>query len=73
MADKFANGFLGYWIVSKYSKNEKALQWIISLIPIGCSLGCTLATWIGTRLYSEKLAKISGGLSLKKNKQEENC
>lgn len=59
LLDKFANGFLLYWLVANYSMDPQALRWIISLIPICCTVGTAIVTWIGLKLYSDKLAKTS--------------
>lgn len=66
LLDKFANGFLLYWLVAAYSTNVVALPWIMATIPIVCTVGTTFITWIGLKLYSDKLAKISVGSSIKK-------
>ena len=71
LADKFANGILLYWLVAAYSDNANALQWIISVVPTASAVGCTLATWIGIKLYADKLAKISSGSMLNAKKREQ--
>lgn len=68
LADKFANGILLFLLVAAYSENATALGWIISIVPILSAIGCCLATWIGIKLYADKLAKISSGSLLKKAK-----
>lgn len=70
LADKFANGILLYWLVAVYSKDANALQWIISVVPTASAIGCTLATWIGIKLYADKLAKISSGSMLNAKKRD---
>ena len=61
LLDKFANGFLLYWLVAEYSLNGKALSYIISLVPIISAGGCALVTFFGVKRYSAKLQKISVG------------
>ena len=65
LLDKFANGFLLWWLVRNYSKDVTALKYILSIIPLVASLGCALMTWIGLRIYAGKLSKISVGSMLK--------
>ena len=69
LLDKFANGFLLWWLVRNYSKNVTALKYILAMIPSISALGCALLTWIGLRMYAEKLAKISVGSVLKEKKK----
>ena len=71
LLDKFANGFLLWWLVKNYSKDVTALKYILAIIPSVSSLGCALMTWIGLRLYAEKLSKISVGSMLKDKKKED--
>lgn len=59
--DKFANGIMLYWLVSAYSMDGHALPYIMGLIPVIASIGTALCTWIGIKLFAEKLAKISTG------------
>ena len=73
LLDKFANGFLLYWLVAQYSESPKALPWIVSMVPIVSACGCAIVTLIGLRLYSSKLQKISVGshiVAKKKQKQQ---
>ena len=70
LADKFANGFLLFWLVAAYSETANALQWIMALVPTLCAVGCTISTYIGLTLYADKLAKISSGSMLKKAQQK---
>ena len=69
LLDKFANGFLLWWLVRNYSKDVVALKVILAVVPSISSLGCALMTWIGLKLFAEKLAKISVGSVLKDKKQ----
>lgn len=71
LADKFANGILLYWLVAQYADNANALQWIISVVPTLSAVGCTICTWIGIKLYADKLAKISSGSMLNAKKRQE--
>lgn len=66
LMDKFANGFLLYWLVANYSDNGTALKWIIVMVPMGAAVGTLFFTWLGLSLYSDKLAKISEGSMLRK-------
>lgn len=70
LLDKFANGFLLYWLVAEYSENAKALPWIISMVPIISSFGCAIFTLIGLKLYSSKLQKISIGSTIVAKKKQ---
>ena len=54
-----------FFLVDAFTSNAKALGWIMAVVPVGCTIGCTLATWIGIKLYADKLAKISSGSVLK--------
>ncbi len=58
--DKFANGFLLYFIVAKYSKDADALKIIMSVVPTSCSILAFILTYIGNKYFSHKLAKITG-------------
>jgi len=40
------------------------------MIPIGCTVGTAIVTWIGLKLYSDKLAKISVGSMIKKKPKQ---
>ena len=71
LLDKFSNGFLLWWLVRNYSKDVTALKYILAIIPSISSLGCAFLTWIGLRMYAEKLAKISVGSVLKDKKKTE--
>lgn len=63
--DKFANGFLLWYLVREYSKDATALRYILAIIPSTAATGCALLTWLGMALYADKLAKISMGSVLK--------
>ena len=63
--DKFANGFLLWYLVREYSKDATALKYILAIIPSSAAVGCALLTWLGMALYADKLAKISMGSVLK--------
>ena len=71
LADKFANGILLYLLVAAYADQAKPLGWIISVVPTVSAVACTIATWVGIKLYADKLAKISSGSLLKKIKKPE--
>lgn len=68
LMDKFANGFLLFWMVKDYSTSPVALEFIIAGIPIIAAGGCALFTLIGVKLYSAKLQKISVGSKAVKRK-----
>lgn len=53
LMDKFANGFLLFWLVAAYSDDACALKYIISLVPTFAAVGTLLCTWAGTSLYSD--------------------
>lgn len=59
--DKFANGFLLFWLVARFSENEKALRLIISVIPISAAAGTALLTWLGTSMFADKMSDIRKG------------
>jgi len=66
LADKFANGILLFLLVAAYADKAGPLGWIISIVPVVSAIACTLATWVGIKLYADKLAKISSGSILAK-------
>ena len=68
LLDKFANGFLLYWLVASYSEDPTALKWIVSMVPIGSAVGSAIFTYIGVKLYANKLQKISVGSNIIKQK-----
>jgi len=59
--DKFANGILLFWLVAAYSESGEALRFIIGLVPTVSAFSCAFFTWLGLKLYGDKLAKISSG------------
>jgi len=66
--DKMANGIMLYFLVAYYSENAHALRWIMATVPISAAVGTTFFTWLGLRMYSDKLAKMSVGSVIKKPK-----
>jgi len=62
--DKFANGFLLFYISSVYLEGENPdptpIKWIMSITPIVCGIGAYILTFIGNKFFSHKLAKITG-------------
>jgi len=62
--DKIANGLMLYFLVAYYSENATALRWILSVVPIAAAVGTAFFTWLGLRLYSDKLAKLSLGSTI---------
>jgi hypothetical protein len=63
--DKLTNGIILFFITANCINDEVALKWIITLIPIICSLGAFGLTYIGKKYYSGKMAKLSIGDTLK--------
>ena len=47
-----------------------ALKWIIAIVPIVCAVGAFLLTYLGQVLYSDRMAKLSMGTSLKKKNRD---
>jgi len=60
LADKIGNGALLFILVSQYTNDPDALRYILSTIPVICSVLAYCLTWIGNRFYANKLAKITG-------------
>ena len=60
LADKIGNGALLFVLVSQYTTDPYALRYILSTIPVICSVLAYCLTWIGNRFYSKKMAKITG-------------
>ena len=58
--DKFSNGILLFWIISQYSENSDALKIIMSVVPIFCSITAYILTFLGSKYFSNKMAKLSG-------------
>ena len=57
--DKIANGALIFLITAVWIDDATAVKWVIAIIPPACAaIGCTLA-FIGTKLYQDRLAKLS--------------
>ena len=70
--DKIANGGLLFVITAVWIDDATAVRWVIAVLPPICAaLGCFLA-FLGTRLYRDRLAKLSHmnnpKLSLQKKK-----
>lgn len=57
--DKSANGILVFILVAVYSENVEAIRFLMSAIPTGCSILCFIFAWMGSHLYSDRLAEIS--------------
>ena len=53
--DKFANGGILFVIIERYSKNETALKYVMSLVPIICALMAFVLTFIGDKYFSHKM------------------
>jgi Na+/proline symporter len=54
-----ANGIVIFVITAYWNKNPTALKFIMGLVPIFCSIGAFLFTYLGKVLYSERLARLS--------------
>lgn len=61
--DKLANGVLLFFITAYLVNDATPLRWIISMTPIFCSVGAFGLTYLGRKLYSDRLAKLSEGAS----------
>lgn len=68
--DKMSTGFLLWWWVKDYQSSPEALRILLGLIPTFAAVGCLFFTWLGTKLYADKLAKISSGSLLKDRKNK---
>ena len=55
LLDKFANGFLLWYLVTYYSTDIIALKYILAISPSLSAIGCALFTGIGVTLYYDKL------------------
>lgn len=51
--DKFANGFLLYWIVSEFTTSRDALAFIMASVGPICSILAFFLTFLGQLFYSE--------------------
>jgi Na+/melibiose symporter-like transporter len=58
--DKFANGFLMYFMIAEYSEDATALRYINSITPCIASVLAYVLTYLGHKWYDHKLAKLSG-------------
>ena len=58
--DKFANGFLLFYIIKEFSEDGEALKWILAVVPTITSLLSWILVYIGNKYFSHKLAKITG-------------
>jgi len=57
--DKVSNGALGGTMVAFYSDDATSLKYILSICPIGFSFLSYLLTYIGSKYFSHKMAKIT--------------
>ena len=69
LMDKFANGAMLFIIIQNYSDRARPLRFVISIVPILCSILCFFFTWVGATFYSHKLSKITGINEKKKDNQ----
>ena len=58
--DKFANGFLMYYMIAEYSEDATALRYINAITPCLSSALAGVLAYLGNRWYDHKLAKLSG-------------
>ena len=63
--DKLANGVLLFFITAYAISDPVALRWIIALVPIACGALALFLTYLGQKLYSGRMAKLSVGNSLR--------
>jgi len=70
LADKFANGILLFYLVAAFSMAPTSLSVIMATVPTLSAIACTLATFVGIKLYADKLAKISSGSMLQRAKAQ---
>jgi len=63
--DKVSNGVILAILIAKYSTEADQLRYILAFMPTAAAIAAGLCTWLGTSLYSKKLAKISMGSKLK--------
>jgi hypothetical protein len=66
LLDKVSNGVILAILIAKYAEDAFALRYILAFMPTIAALAAALCTWLGSSLYSKKLAKISMGSKLKK-------
>ena len=57
--DKVANGIIIFFITAYFNKNPDALRFIIGLTPIICSITSFGLSFIGSRIYADRLAALS--------------
>lgn len=65
LLDKVSNGIILAVLIAKYSEDAQQLKYILAFMPTLAAVSAGLCTWIGTAMYSKKLAKISMGSKLK--------
>jgi Na+/melibiose symporter-like transporter len=59
--DKIANGFAIERALKLFEKNFTGLRVIMGGLPIFCSIAAFLLTFLGKKLYSDKLARLTIG------------
>jgi len=60
-----SNGIILAILIAKYSTDADALRYILAFMPTAAAICAGLFTWLGSSLYSKKLAKISMGSKLR--------
>jgi len=60
LSDKVGNGAILFILVSQYTTDAHALKYILSTVPIACSILAYTLTYLGNKFYAGKLAKITG-------------
>lgn len=66
LMDKVANGILIAILVAEYSTKARELRWIISTLPTLSAISGLICTYIATKYYSSRLAKMSLGSKFKR-------
>lgn len=59
LSDKVLNGLILLYCAN-YENVPEALKNIMAFIPIACSIGSLILTFIGKHFFGRKLAKITG-------------
>ena len=67
--DKFANGFMLFWLVAEYSEDAWALRWILSLTPTLAAVFTGLFCWYGQKKFSQRMVQLSPRANKKKIKR----
>jgi len=60
LLEKVVTGGLLFFIIAEFSACPGALRWVVGGTPVACSFLAYFLTWIGSRYFSDKMAKITG-------------